>query len=186
MTVVWSTDIPLAEKMVLLSLADNANDQGVCWPSISTIKRKCSLTDRAVQKCISKLRDRGLLMLTPRAGHSNVFTLTLGFAMGEGTYMIGDERQPLIHTPEPRSPPPPNKGRGTPEPRSPRIIKESSFEPSEIFRMLLKTSGKEPERTERLQGAIDAIGGWTKIRDCKQNDLAAATQAFCEAYEVLG
>lgn len=52
----------------------------------------------------------------------------------------------------------------------------------QIFRLLLKTSGKEPERTERLQTAIDTIGGWPKIRDCKQHDLPAAIEAFCEAY----
>jgi hypothetical protein len=53
----------------------------------------------------------------------------------------------------------------------------------QIFRLLLKTSGKEPERTDRIQGAIDAIGGWPKIRDCKEYDLPAATKAFCEAYD---
>jgi hypothetical protein len=53
----------------------------------------------------------------------------------------------------------------------------------EIFRLLLKTSGKEPERTPKLQAAIDKIGGWTKIRDLKQYDLPDAIAAFCEAYQ---
>jgi hypothetical protein len=52
-----------------------------------------------------------------------------------------------------------------------------------IFRILLKTSGKEPERTQRLQDAIDKIGGMPKILNCTQYDLPAATKAFCEAYD---
>ena len=178
MSAVWNTDLPCAEKMVLLALSDNANDEGVCWPSIRTICRKTSLTERTVQKCISRLGEKGLLSVQERYGRSNVFHLT--------TYLAGKLETPLgqtlIHTPVPKTPPPPQSGRGTPAIGTGRIIKESSFEPSEIFRKLLKTSGREPKRTLRIQEAIDSVGGWPKIRDCKEYDLPAAIQAFTEAY----
>jgi hypothetical protein len=181
MTSVWATDLPLAEKMVFLSLADNANDEGVCWPSIGTICKKTSLSDRAVQKCIGRLKDKGLLSIKGRNGHSNVFSLHLTTRhVDHGLEDIGLYNT-LIHTPEPRSPPPQNVVRGTPEPRSPRIIKESSFEPSEVFRKLLKTGGKEPKRTPEIQKAIDAVGGWPKIRNVTEYDLPQAERAFCAA-----
>lgn len=38
----WPLQMPPTPKAVLISLADNANDQGDCWPSISTIcERTC-------------------------------------------------------------------------------------------------------------------------------------------------
>jgi hypothetical protein len=183
MSAVWNTDLPCAEKMVLLSLADNANDEGVCWPSITTICRKTSLTERTVQKCIARLKDKGLLSIKGRNGHSNVFTVHLTtYLAGKIETQLG---QTVIHTPVYKTPPPPQLGRGTPAIGTGRIIKESSFEPSEIFRKLLKTSGREPKRTPRIQEAIDAVGGWPKIRDCKEYDLLAAINAFTEAYNAI-
>jgi Helix-turn-helix domain len=180
MAAVWSTDLPSSEKMVLLALADNSNDEGVCWPSIRTICRKTSLTERTVQKCILKLSDKNLLSVQGRHGHSNVFSIHLT------TYLAGTMEPPqgriLIHTPVRRAPPPPQSGRGTPANGTGRIIKESSFEPSEIFQTLLKTSGKEPPRTERIQKAIDKVGGWVKIRNVTDYDLPDAERAFAKAY----
>jgi hypothetical protein len=61
MTAVW--DIPLSdsEKIVLLALADCANDEGHCWPSMATLARKCSKSDRTVQAAIKSLVDAGHL-----------------------------------------------------------------------------------------------------------------------------
>ena len=61
--------------------------------------------------------------------------------------------------------------------------KGSLQNPEEIFRTLLKTSGKEPPRTEKIQKAIDKIGGWPKIRNCTEYELPQAQRAFCEAYQ---
>jgi hypothetical protein len=58
----------------------------------------------------------------------------------------------------------------------------SNKNPEEIFQSLLKSSGKEPRRTERIQKAIDKIGGWPKIRNCSEFELPQARRAFCEAY----
>lgn len=41
-------------KWVLISLADNANDQGYCWPSIETIAQRTMLTERSVQRAIKQ------------------------------------------------------------------------------------------------------------------------------------
>lgn len=56
MSVVWQTACPShTAKLVLLALADNANDEGHCWPSISTIAQKTNLTRQAVMDQIALL-----------------------------------------------------------------------------------------------------------------------------------
>lgn len=61
MTAVWAMDLPDSEKIVLLALADCANDEGHCWPSMATLARKCSKSERTVQGCIQSLKDKGHL-----------------------------------------------------------------------------------------------------------------------------
>lgn len=61
MTAVWDIPLPDSEKIVLLALADCANDEGHCWPSMATLARKCSKSDRTVQAAIKSLVDNGHL-----------------------------------------------------------------------------------------------------------------------------
>jgi hypothetical protein len=61
MTQVWALDLPDSEKIVLLALADCANDEGGCWPSMRTLTVKCSKTDRTIQTAIKSLVDKGHL-----------------------------------------------------------------------------------------------------------------------------
>jgi len=59
MSAAWDLDIPSTEKMVLLCLCDFANDDGVCWPSIASIMRKTSKSERTVQAAMKWLKDNG-------------------------------------------------------------------------------------------------------------------------------
>ena len=59
-SMVWDADIEHNQKFVLLALADQSNDFGKeCWPSIAHLAAKCNLTDRAIQKNLKKLEERG-------------------------------------------------------------------------------------------------------------------------------
>lgn len=73
MTRVWPLRMAHTDKLVLLALADNANDDGECWPRISAICEKTCLSDRAVQHCINHLVVAGHVTVTPRYRQSNVF-----------------------------------------------------------------------------------------------------------------
>lgn len=42
-------------KLVLIKLADNANDKGVCWPSLSTIAHLCETSRKTVQRHLKQL-----------------------------------------------------------------------------------------------------------------------------------
>lgn len=70
MTLAWETQLPHMEKLVLLALADNANDAGDCWPSINALATKCSLSRRSVLRTISGLQGGG--HLTRRAEKGKV------------------------------------------------------------------------------------------------------------------
>lgn len=59
MSLVWSLDLPDSQKIVLLALADCANDEGHCWPSMATLAKKCSKGERTVQGVIKQLCDAG-------------------------------------------------------------------------------------------------------------------------------
>jgi DNA-binding transcriptional ArsR family regulator len=48
-------------KLVLIKLADNSNDKGACWPSISHIAEHTELSERAIRENIRKLEELGLV-----------------------------------------------------------------------------------------------------------------------------
>jgi len=68
-------------KMVLLKLADNANDKGECWPSYDNIAEVCEISRRSAINHIDKLIKQGLVRKEERKGpkgnSSNVYFLTL-------------------------------------------------------------------------------------------------------------
>lgn len=64
-----------SQKAVLISLADNANDDGVCWPSVAYIAVRTCLSERAVQNAIKFLQQVGILVVEDRNGRSNVYTI---------------------------------------------------------------------------------------------------------------
>lgn len=78
MTLVWAIPLPSAgDKLVLLALADNANDAGECWPSIDTIAEKCSMNWRSVIRHLGSLEKMQAIVKAPRTNRSTVYTITL-------------------------------------------------------------------------------------------------------------
>ena len=57
----WLMFLSPTQKLVLMALADAADDEGVCWPSIATIARKCSISERTAQRIVAELIRSGLL-----------------------------------------------------------------------------------------------------------------------------
>ena len=71
----WDLQMTPAQKIVLISLADQANDEGVCWPSISTMEARTCLSERTIQRAIQWLESVGILSRDERSGRSNVYIL---------------------------------------------------------------------------------------------------------------
>jgi hypothetical protein len=62
----WEQQLSPTPKLILMALSDAANDYGVCWPSVSTVARKCCVSIRTVRRVMQKLVDCGLLLSEPR------------------------------------------------------------------------------------------------------------------------
>lgn len=61
MTAAWAVDLPAGEKLVLLALADCANDEGICWPGIRSLCAKTGKSERSLQSAIQSLCSSGQL-----------------------------------------------------------------------------------------------------------------------------
>lgn len=84
MSQVWQMGLPTTEKMILLVLADHADDDGRnCWPSVATIARKASVSERQVQRLLQGLIGQGFIRVDRQAG---------------GTRDMRDDRRPNAYT----------------------------------------------------------------------------------------
>ena len=71
MTWVWTLKgIPAPTRLVLLALADWADDEGVAFPAIATVASKCELSIRTVQRHLRAAEQHGLLTTTQRSSSS--------------------------------------------------------------------------------------------------------------------
>lgn len=61
MAAIWELTMLPTDKLVMLALADCANDEGHCWPSIATVARKSGTSERSVQRAIRRAEEAGLL-----------------------------------------------------------------------------------------------------------------------------
>jgi len=80
----WEQPLPPVPKLILMALADNADDHGYCWPKMKTIAAKCSTSERTIQRTIKILLTAGMLKKDARFDAngrqvSNGYTLVLSY-----------------------------------------------------------------------------------------------------------
>lgn len=80
----WEQQLPPVPKLILMALADNADDHGYCWPKLKTIAAKCSTSERTIQRTIKTLLTAGMLKKDARFDAngrqvSNGYTLVLSY-----------------------------------------------------------------------------------------------------------
>lgn len=90
----WPLDLSPSQKLVVISLADQANDEGVCWPSMASLMRRTCLSERAVRNALRDLEAGGYLRTHHREGRSSYYTVTPA---------AGAPRQEMPDTPAPRA-----------------------------------------------------------------------------------
>src|SRR5215831_2313302 len=92
------------ELLVMLALADFANDAGECWPSIPVLAHKARLTERQTRRVLKKLEAAGEIRKRPSNGgrnrrnhyfitlSENPDTNTLKKLQGKNNAVIGDTK----------------------------------------------------------------------------------------------
>ena len=102
----WPLQMPPVPKGVLISLADNANDQGVCWPSLATISERTCYGRTAVIGAIRWLEEHGALHANRDNGRHTSYRITPGsFALdGKPTEPVRHADRCATRTSPPRGP----------------------------------------------------------------------------------
>lgn len=166
-TIIMSACWPLqgmspAQKAVLISLADQANDQGVCWPAVDSIAMRCCLSKRAVQQAIKWLRGAGIVSVEERQGRSTMYSVTPAAYAPPQKMHPRSICTPAANAPTPAdaAPPPPQEMHPTPADAAPRTVIEPSGEPSEEPSPLPTRSG--PAAGDALQEACRNV--WAAYR----------------------
>lgn len=89
-------------KIILIKLADQANDEGSCWPSYDSIAKTCEISKRSVITHIQKLEKQGFLRIEKRynkdAGKnfSNKYHLTLSKGSANDAPLEGGANAALV------------------------------------------------------------------------------------------
>lgn len=116
----WEAQLPAPQKLLLVSLADQANDEGQCWPSIASLMRRTGLQERTIYKHLAELEQMGHISRQSRDGRSTIYTVHPCTTC-----------TPVIHdTPAPRAPHPCTTCTPTPAPRAPITVSRTVKEPT--------------------------------------------------------
>lgn len=164
----WRQQLVPSAKLVLMSLADAADDHGVCWPSVPTVARKCCVSSRTVRRIMQTLIACELLSAEPRyrpdgSCSSNRYRLQLG---GDDKLSPAPERadiMPCLEEPDPPDTPvSPGTTKGTekePSPSSPptteaitpRVSESTQRSGGEVSTLEYPKGLSASERTEALK-----------------------------------
>ena len=159
MTRAWKSDIQSGQKMVLLALCDNANDQGECYPSISMVAKKCSMSERSVFNHVAELEKNGAIRRENRTGRSTIYHLDpCKFCTPANSAPL----QILHPTPATVAPIPLQILHPTPANSAPITINEPSIEPSRKQ----KRSADAPPCPDDVDEQV--YGDWLQLRKAKK------------------
>ncbi|MFC3688931.1 helix-turn-helix domain-containing protein [Aquipuribacter hungaricus] len=100
MTAVWDDEsLPRGDVLLMLALADHANDDGACFPSINRLARRTRSSASTVRRHLRSLREAGRLTIDAREGTSNLYRIVL---RGDGwQYAPAQPDTPSVLTPLP-------------------------------------------------------------------------------------
>lgn len=167
-------------KLVLIKLADNANDLGECWPSYQHIADQCEISRRSVIGHIKALENAGLLVKqyrsgTHKANSSNVYTLKLD---GEAPALHGADNSPpsAAPAPPPSAAPAPRTSHSLEPVNEPKAIVELKPDVAEkVIQYLNDKSGRQYKAVPSNKKFIEA-----RIKEgATPKDLVAVINRKC-------
>lgn len=120
MTEVWELDLQASQKIVLLALADAANDEGRCWPGMASLSKKCSKSERTVQAMLVELEGLGHLSREQVPGRGCYYTVHPRNSRTPEKTAPPKNSHPAKSAPPQNSRQPPQNSRQTPAKSAPK------------------------------------------------------------------
>lgn len=102
----WPLQMSPTPKAVLISLADQANDQGACWPSLAGLVTRTCFGRTAVIESIKWLESGGYLSIEKCGGRTNRYSLDLNRLRHRATEPVRHADQSGRRTSSTAVPPP--------------------------------------------------------------------------------
>lgn len=135
MTAAWSVDLPAGDKLVLLALADCANDEGHCWPGLASLTQKTGRCKRSLQESLRSLDAAGQITRVENPGKGVNYTVhpvakSAPVAINAPVAKSAPTGGKNCHPPVAKSAPKPSKNRKEPSPKL-RAIPDD-WEPAEF------------------------------------------------------
>jgi DNA-binding transcriptional regulator YhcF (GntR family) len=88
------------ELLVLLALADYANDEGECFPSMASVGKKARMSERNARRVVRKLEQDGYLTVRENRGrkHTNLYVLAFSKLKSDKSSDIQTDAQKTGHS----------------------------------------------------------------------------------------
>jgi hypothetical protein len=161
--------MPPTQKAVLISLADNANDTGHCWPSINKIAERTCFGRTAVMTAIAWLEENGALVADRLNGRHTTYVITPD-GYNQSVSRTGTAKRPVrqADTTSPAGGPHQSVSRTAPV----RQADSNRKEPS----LTVKSKRKEPVldlSSWPSQPSPQKLADWLAVRKKKRADVSA-------------
>jgi hypothetical protein len=171
----WAFSLSIAPtpKLILIAIADHADDDGVCWPSLERVADKASVNRRTVMRHVEEFAAAGLLTLEHRRDEATGLQLPNRYRL-KMTVQPGDNLSPGGVQPGDKNGAQPgdNPGDRAVSPQS-SVLEPSEEEPSEpppVGRESLQTSQVELMSRDHADdpkwlSALHEIPSWPCLKD---------------------
>lgn len=182
LTLAWGVRLSAGAKVLLVALADRANEDGECWPSRSTLAQMTGLAMSSVSEHLGVLKSAGLVSQARRRHESAVYTVDR-----EALVAAQDLRNPDVSNPDISDPDISNQDVWNPD------NPESGLKTSGIQTSVPYTNHQEPtsanasanasrkrRKSKRADEYTDAFEAWWMTYPRKK-DKFAAFRAFQSA-----
>lgn len=192
LTAVWKhSEQKGGDLLVLLALADYADDMDCVWPSVETLASKARLTSRHIRRILRRLESAGEIELLESGGldggrgRAATYRIVVADKMSARTNAVGN---PDIDSSETRTPTSPQPLKEPLEPPGAPRAREAQLPPLEqardIYRSLTSNEKAVLRAVVEVAQAKNATVGWrvtTVLEACARfpdRDLEAEANAF--------
>lgn len=188
MAAVWELKLTAPQLIVMLALADHADDEGRnAYPSLARLAWKTGYSESTVRRILKQLSDTAILDREERAGQTTMYTLHTGNGVKKQSYNARDNKGLQNDTPTIAMTPHPYHSYDTPTPTiamTPESsIKPSPKHPSGATRKKLSGLNTPSSAMNPMKDAIAAAFGydWQSMTKSEIGIVQRTAKQLCEA-----